>query len=73
MGSVNLYKIDNEKQQMFFQELARKMDNIDTIFLERQDEHQELVTYGCTLYMSGRTTIKSYHGIGYYKSLINNQ
>ena len=32
MGSVNLYKIDNEKQQMFFQELARKMDNIDTIF-----------------------------------------
>jgi uncharacterized protein (TIGR04141 family) len=52
LGSVNLYKIDNEKQQMFFQELARKMDNLDTIFLERQDEHQELVTYGCTLYMS---------------------
>lgn len=52
MGSVNLYKIDNEKQQMFFQELARKMDNIDTISLERQDEHQKLVTYGCTLYMS---------------------
>ena len=44
LGSVNLYKIDNEKQQMFFQELARKMDNLDTIFLERQDEHQELVT-----------------------------
>lgn len=51
MGSVNLYKIDNEKQQMFFQELSRKMDNLDTIFLERQDEHQK---YGCTLYMSRR-------------------
>lgn len=53
MGSINLYKIDTEKRQLFFQELARKMDKIgDTLFLERQDEGQERVEYGCTLYMS---------------------
>lgn len=52
MGSINLYKIDNEKQKMFFQEIECKMHNLTTISFTRKDEHHESVQYECTLYLS---------------------
>lgn len=52
LGNINLYKIDNEKQIVFFQEIERKMQKLTTIFLTRQDERHESVKYECTLYLS---------------------
>ena len=49
MGSINLYKIDTEKKQLFFQELAHKMDIKDTLFREKNGNRHEPVRYGITL------------------------
>lgn len=52
MGSINLYKIDTEKKQLFFQELAHKMDIQNTLFREKNGNRSAPVKYGITLYIS---------------------
>lgn len=48
MASINLYKIDQDKLQLFLQEVSSKLDLIDTVTIER-DENE---SYGLTLYLS---------------------
>lgn len=52
LGSVNLYKIDNEKHQLFLRELERKMENKGTRYVDRETECNGTVQYGFTLYIS---------------------
>jgi uncharacterized protein (TIGR04141 family) len=52
MGSINLYKIDSEKQQLLFQELAQKMWNRNTIEIERNIREGEAENFSFTLYTS---------------------
>lgn len=52
LGSINLYKIDTEKKQLFFQELAHKMDIQNTLFREKNGNRSAPVKYGITLYIS---------------------
>ena len=52
MGCINLYKIDTEKKQLFFQELAHKMAIQDTLFREKENTRHEPMRYGITLYIS---------------------
>lgn len=52
MGSINLYKIDTEKQQLFFQALTNKMVRIETIEINRELRDGETESFGVTLYTS---------------------
>ena len=52
MGNINLYRIDEEKQGLFFQELAQKMELRDTIFLDSENEDGTVENFGLTLYLS---------------------
>ncbi|MBO1679956.1 DUF6119 family protein [Bittarella massiliensis (ex Durand et al. 2017)] len=52
MGSINLYRIDEEKQGLFLQELAQKMELRDTIFLESENETGIVENFGLSLYLS---------------------
>ena len=52
MGTINLYRIDEEKQGLFLQELAQKMELRDTIFLESENETGMVENFGLTLYLS---------------------
>ena len=52
LGCINLYKIDTEKKQLFFQELAHKMAIQDTLFREKENTRHEPMRYGITLYIS---------------------
>lgn len=36
MGSLNLYKIDENKNQLFIQEMAQKLQRVDTMDIEKQ-------------------------------------
>lgn len=51
MGSINLYKIDAVKKQMFLQELSSKMKFCSTVCVKSsyKEQHAE---YGMTLYVS---------------------
>ena len=48
MGTINLYRIDEEKQGLFLQELAQKMELRDTIFLESENETGMVENFGLT-------------------------
>lgn len=52
LGNINLYKIDNEKKQLFFQKLAQKTYNLNTIYFDKQDEQKNIIRFECTLYVS---------------------
>lgn len=52
MGCINLYKIDGDKQQSFFQEIANKMRVCDTIEEERPRNNGQAETFRFTLYIS---------------------
>ena len=52
MGNINLYRIDEEKQRLFLQELAQKMELRDTIFLDSENEDGTVENFGLTLYLS---------------------
>lgn len=52
MGNINLYKIDEEKKQLFLQELTTKMKLIDTMFLDNNFTETKKDSYGFSLYIS---------------------
>lgn len=52
MGSINLYRIDEEKKNLFLQELSQKMELKDTIFLDSENETEIVENFGLTLYLS---------------------
>lgn len=52
MGSINLYKIDNEKIGLFVQCLAEKMEQKGTIEIRRTISDDEVKDFGLTLYIS---------------------
>ena len=58
LGNINLYKIDKEKKELFFQKLEQKMCYLDTIYFDKQDEQKNIVRYECSLYMSYPNEIK---------------
>ena len=58
LGNINLYKIDKEKKELFFQKLEQKMCFLDTICFDKQDEQKSIIRYECSLYLSYPTEIK---------------
>lgn len=52
MGSINLYKIGCEKRQLFFQTLSIKLQHVDTIEIEKENQQGEASTFVATLYTS---------------------
>jgi uncharacterized protein (TIGR04141 family) len=51
MGSINLYKIDEEKNQIFIQEITQRLHRVNTINIEKR-VNDENVLFGLTLYVS---------------------
>jgi len=51
MGSLNLYKIGEEKKQLFIQEMAQKLQRVDTLDIEKQVNDADTM-FGLTLYIS---------------------
>lgn len=51
MGSLNLYKIDDSKRQAFFQELSNKMDESQTISIQKKIDDVD-INFGLTLFCS---------------------
>jgi len=52
LGSINLYRIDEQKQQDFIRELSGKMTSKGTIEHETKNAKGEAVSFGITLYMN---------------------
>lgn len=52
MGSINLYKIDREKKELFLKDLALKMILRQTVFLSSKNDDNIEETFGLTLYLS---------------------
>ena len=52
MGSINLYKIDGEKKELFLKDLALKMILSQTVFLSSKNDDNIEETFGLTLYLS---------------------
>lgn len=57
MGQINIYKIDNNKKQIFYQAMSSKFDLIDTIEISKVVNEEE-VKFGMTLYISQPTEEK---------------
>lgn len=51
MGRLNIYKIDEDKNQFFIQEMAQKLQRIDTLDIEKQVNGEDTM-FGLTLYIS---------------------
>lgn len=51
MSTVNLYKIDNSKSQDFYNSLKDKMEELETIKIDKSTE-DNLDVFKCTLYLS---------------------
>lgn len=51
MAVVNLYRIDKEKEELFIQDLARKMELTETIIRERQLIEGEIEYIELSLYL----------------------
>ena len=51
MSSINLYKIDNSKVDVFSRELSSKMNLTKTIIINKEADDRD-VEYGFTLYSS---------------------
>ena len=69
LGSVNLYKIDNEKHQLFLRELERKMENKGTRYVDRETECSGTVQYGLPFISLIQMKLKKYRGTGSYRHL----
>ena len=54
MGHINIYKIDNNKQQIFYQAMASKLELVRTIEINKVVNDDE-ISFGMTLYMSQPT------------------
>ncbi|CAI3721539.1 DUF6119 family protein [Clostridium neonatale] len=57
MGQVNIYKIDNNKQQLFYQTLASKLELVRTIEINKVVNNNE-ISFGMSLYISQPTEEK---------------
>lgn len=51
MGGLNIYKIDEDKNQLFIQDMNQKLQRIDTLNIEKQ-VNGTTITFGLTLYIS---------------------